>query len=252
MTLTEPALLAPVVAHRGASADAPENTLAAVRLAAKQGVRCMELDVSISADDVPFVHHDNKLDRCTNGHGLLRDHTAAELDKLSADKGMPEFAGEPLPRLTAVIDLLVELGAGLNLEIKPKPGLETETARAICQIIEAHWPSHLTLVFSCFSKAALHEARLCLPEIPRALLVGAVPENWAEELNALGCRNLHCSEKSVTAAQVDVLRTAGFGVYCFAVNDTANARRLLDMGVHGVFSACPGKLLDELSLNTIT
>ena len=90
-----PAKLATVIAHRGASGDAPENTIAALALAADHGATCVEIDVSISSDKIPFVHHDDTLDRCTNGSGLLSLHSADALDKLDASKGMDGFANEP-------------------------------------------------------------------------------------------------------------------------------------------------------------
>jgi len=242
----EPALLAPVVAHRGASGLAPENTLAALRLAADQGARCVEIDVSISKDGVPFVHHDDKLDRCTSGNGLLCEKNASELDTLSADKGMPGYTGEPLPRLTAVIDLLAKHRLGLNLEIKPKSGLEQATTQAICDVIQQHWPADLTLVFSSFNQSSLKTARQHLPDVARALIVGGVPTAWKKDLESLGCRNLHCAQNRIQAVEVDALRTAGYGVYCYTVNDTTTASRLLKMGVHGVFTDYPGTLLHEL------
>lgn len=223
---TGPALLAPVTAHRGASGDAPENTLAAISLAADHGAPCVEIDVSISADGIPFVHHDDRLDRCTTGHGLLCEHTAAELDLLDASKGMPDFAGEPLPRLSAVFDLLEARGLGLNLEIKPRKGLEHDTVEAICALVEQRWPAHLPLVFSSFSRPSLAAARERLPKVPRGLLVGAIPDNWEALIKEYACRNIHCEGSSLTPEQTRELRLAGLGVYCYTVNDPALAERL--------------------------
>lgn len=253
-----PALLAPVIAHRGASGDAPENTLAALSLAADHGANCVEIDVSISADGIPFVHHDDTLDRCTTGKGLLCEHTAAELDLLDASKGMPDFTGEPLPRLSAVIDLLNARGLGLNLEIKPREGLEQQTVDAICALIEQRWPKHLPLVFSSFSHPSLSMALKRLPEVPRALLVGPIPDNWQALVDEYACRNIHCDGAHLTAEDTRKLRQAGLGVYCYTVNDTALAERLFaieesqqtralpigeaETGVHGLFTDFP-KLL---------
>ena len=251
---TGPALLARIIAHRGASGDAPENTLAALSLAADHGASCVEIDVSISADGVPFVHHDDKLDRCTNGQGLLCEHSAAERDRLDASKGMADFAGEPLPRLAAVFDLLQSRGIGLNLEIKPRQGLEEKTVEAICTLVEERWPSHLPLVFSSFSWSSLAVARERLPDTPRGLLVGGIPDDWQALTETYGFRNIHCDGASLTPAQTSELRQAGLSIYCYTVNDPEQAARLLgisgdmasghdeDAGVHGVFTDYP-KLL---------
>jgi len=167
-------MLATVIAHRGASGDAPENTLAAISLAADQGARSVEIDVSISKDQIPFVHHDDTLDRCTNGTGLLSAHSAEELDKLDASCGMQAFIGEPLPRLSAVIELLQQRSLGLNLEIKPRVGLEQQTVKAICKDIKSHWPDELPLVFSSFDHNSLALAKELLPSVKRGLLVGTI------------------------------------------------------------------------------
>ncbi|NND92431.1 MAG: glycerophosphodiester phosphodiesterase [Granulosicoccus sp.] len=243
---TGPAILATIIAHRGASGDAPENTLAALSLAADHGARCVEIDVSISSDGVPFVHHDDTLERCTTGKGLLCEHLAVDLDQLDASKGMPDYAGEVLPRLSAVIDLLEARGLGLNLEIKPRKGLEDETVEAICKLIEGRWPAHLPLVFSSFSRPSLTAALHRLPAVARALLVGAIPDNWQSLVLQYGCRNIHCDGSKLTATQGAALRQADLGVYCYTVNEVDRARTLLKAGAHGVFTDYPKLLARHL------
>ncbi|MFT4727457.1 MAG: glycerophosphoryl diester phosphodiesterase [Granulosicoccus sp.] len=243
-----PAWLATVIAHRGASGDAPENTNAALTLAADHGATCVEIDVSISSDRIPFVHHDDTLDRCTNGSGLLSEQSAESLDLLDASKGMNNFAGEPLPRLSSVIDLLIQRSIGLNLEIKPQKGLELETVDAICNMIESDWPSDLPLVFSSFSRLSLELAKKRLPDIARGLLVDALPEDWQALIDLYECRNIHCDGTTLSADQARVLADAGLGVYCYTVNDPDAAKRLLASGVHGVFTDYPQRLMKSLEI----
>ena len=108
-------LMPAVVAHRGASAAAPENTLAAMRRAAEMGARWAECDVRLSADGVPVVIHDGTLDRTTDGRGALAAHTAAELARLDAGSWRDAaFAGEPVPTLAALLEEARRLGLGLN------------------------------------------------------------------------------------------------------------------------------------------
>lgn len=246
MTKSEPALLAPVVAHRGASGEAPENTLSAISLAYQQGARCVEVDVSISADHIPFVHHDDTLDRCTTGSGLLCEQTAEQLDKLNAGKGMTGFENEPLPRLSALFEFLSQYEMGLNLEIKPRQGLEAATVAAICSLVETAWPTHLPLVFSSFSRASLMCAKQRLPDIPRGLLVEALPDDWSQLIDRYDCRNMHCDGGQLTDSQIEQLRDKGLGVYCYTVNDTNKANQLIKSGVHGVFTDYPKRLLSAL------
>lgn len=245
--MTEPALLSTVIAHRGASASAPENTLAAISLAHSVGATCVELDASISSDNIPFIHHDNKLDRCTNGSGLLCEHDAAALDLVAADAGMSEYAGESLPRLSAAVGLLSRLQMGLNLEIKPSPGLDEPTAVAVCDVIRDLWPSDLPLVLSSFSQEALSVARDTLPGAARALIVGAVPADWHHQTQLLQCRNLHTAASQMDENQSKDITNAGLGLYCYTVNQADEARKLLSMGVHGVFTDYPAEIIQALS-----
>lgn len=244
--MTEPVLLAQVIAHRGASGDAPENTAAAISLAADQGASFIEIDVSISSDHIPFVHHDDSLERCTTGVGLLCEQTGEQLDQLDASKQMPGFAGEPLPRLTAIIDVLDARGLGLNLEIKPRRGLEAETVEAICSVIETRWPSRLPLVFSSFNRSALATAQRRLPAVARGLLVEAIPDDWSTLVGQYQCRNVHCDGSLITHTQAQQLIHAGLGVYCYTVNESHHAQTLINLGVHGIFTDFPQRLLNDL------
>lgn len=241
-------MLAPVVAHRGASADAPENTIAAIRLAAEQGATAVEIDVSISADGVAFVHHDDSLERCTNGTGNLCTHDASYLDSLSAGVLFPDYINEPLPRLSAMLECIQELNMALNLEIKPKSGLEEPTTRIICQTVAEYWQAGNTLLYSSFSRDALKATMEYQPETPRALIVGAIPENWPEQLVAYNCSNFHFAAAHADKQALLAIRDEGYGLYCFTVNDAAEAAKLYELGVHGVFSDCPGALLGSEDL----
>lgn len=248
--MTEPALLAKIIAHRGASGVAPENTLAAISEASRVGATCVEIDASISSDHIPFVHHDDTLERCTNGTGYLCAHTAAQLDTLMASSGKAGFENEPLPRLSAVVTLLSSLQMGLNLEIKPTPGLEAETAIAVCDVIRDSWPIDLPLVLSSFSREALAVARDTLPGAARALIVCAVPTDWHHQTQLLQCRNLHMAAPLLDEQQAKNITDAGLGLYCFTVNDSTEAAKLFAMGAHGVFTDYPKELLGQFETRT--
>jgi|GEM_PF-206406 len=242
------ATLAKIIAHRGASGDAPENTLGALSLAAEHGATCVEIDVSISADNIPFVHHDDTLERCTSGSGLLSALNASELDKLTAGKGMAGYEKEPLPRLSAVIELLVEHSLGLNLEIKPQIGLEERTCRAISDIILSQWPEHLPLVFSSFSELSLAYVRDMAPDISRGLLVEGIPTNVEELVERYRCQNVHCHGEQLDRTAADHIKSLELGLYCYTVNSTDDAKTLFDFGVDGIFTDYPKRLLSELSI----
>jgi len=237
------ARLAPVIAHRGASADAPENTVAAMLRAADDGVQAVEIDVNISADGVPYVHHDERLQRCTGHPGRLHEQPSRVLDALHAGAGMPGFEIEPLARLETLLGVVIGRRLALNLEIKAPPGRERVTTQAICDVLERCWPSDRTLVFSSFSATALQCAAERLPELPRALLVGRLPADWQQTLEHARAVNLHCAARHVDPTVAARVADQGHGLYCFTVNEPDRAIELLAGGVHGVFTDVPARLL---------
>jgi len=236
-----------IVAHRGASADAPENTLASLQLAIDHGAQSVEVDAMISSDEVPYLHHDDGLARCTNGDGYLCAASAKTLDELDASNNMAAFKGEPLPRLAAAIDLLIANNIGLNLEIKPTPGLEAQTAIAVTKVLKNRWPEHLALVLSSFSKDALEAAKIAMPEAPRALITCAIPSDWQNALSQLDCRNFHMAAPLLDADSAKAIKAAGYGLYCYTVNDIDPAKQLLSWGVDGVFTDKPKALLEAIT-----
>ena len=238
--------LARVVAHRGASGDAPENTLAAIRLAREQGALAVEIDATTSSDDVAYVHHDARLDRCTTGSGPLHEHDARALDALSAGAGRPGYETEPLPRLDAAIRLARRSGMILNIEIKPAPGRDRAAALGVCRTVAQAGADAGAIVFSSFSRVALTTARERLADVPRALLVGSVPEDWRGALAGEACSNLHCSADGFDADRAAAIVAAGHGLYCYTVNDAGVARRLIGAGAHGVFTDHPARLIAAL------
>ncbi len=236
--------LSRVIAHRGASADAPENTLAAITLAADHGAKSVEIDAMISRDGIAYLHHDDGLERCTNGEGYLCSYSAEQLDSLDASTLHPQFQPEPLPRLDAAIALLTANKMGLNLEIKPTPGLERETAEAVVNSLKNVWPEELPLVLSSFSKDALRAALEFWPEAPRALITCTVPSDWQRQLQELQCTNLHMAAPLLDKDSASSIKAAEYGLYCYTVNDVEMAKSLLTMGVDGVFTDKPKMLLN--------
>ena len=128
------------IAHRGAGKLAPENTLAAFHLGAAYGYRMFECDAKLSANGVVFLMHDATLERTTNGHGIggaLTWHALSQLDAGSWHSRA--FAGEPLPTLEALARFCQANGHLLNIEIKPTPGTEAATGKAVACLAAHLW-----------------------------------------------------------------------------------------------------------------
>lgn len=238
-----------VIGHRGAAARAPENTLAGLRKARELGAAWVEFDVMLSRDGVPVLIHDETLGRTTNGHGRVCDRTAAELAALDAGGWFaPAFAGEPLPTLAAAIDLLLELGLGANVEIKPASGHEAATGAATADLLASCWPPDGPgLLLSSFARPALAAAAQAAPAIPRGLLAGRLPADWPTAMTALGCTTLHLSQGWLGRAQVHHLESRAVPVLAYTVNKAARARDLLAAGAVSVFTDVPDTLLDALA-----
>lgn len=235
-----------LIAHRGASAFAPENTAAAIILAAEQGATWCEVDVALSADGIAVIHHDPDLKRCSNGQGLVIQHSLAQLKALDVGSWFSEhFQAQRFLTLTELFALANRLDMGLNLEIKPIVGRETDTVLAIANALE-QTPFNPPVLLSSFNLHALYEAKAQLPHLTRALNVEAIPPNWQERLNEVDAQGLHFQLEFFNADLVSNIRTAGYGCAVFTVNHRPTAQTLFNAGVNSIFSDYPG-LLNTLS-----
>ncbi len=234
-----------VIGHRGTPKRAPENTVAGFALAAEAGVTWVELDVQLSADLVPVVFHDDRLERTSTGTGILTERDWAYLQGLDVGGWFsPGFVGEKLPHWDSVLDLLIERRLGVNIEIKASDARGAVTAEIGLQHAMAKWPEDLSppLVTS-FSRKSLETARKVAPHWPRGLVSDPWPEDWREVCEADGCATLHILHTSLTPERVAEAKKAGLKVLAYTVNDVETAQRLWDMGVDSVFSDRAEQLL---------
>ena len=220
-------------AHRGAGKLAPENTLAAMRLGFAHGYRMVEFDVKLSSDSVPFLLHDDTLDRTTNGRGPADALTWAELSLLDAGSWhSPAFAGEPPATLAAIARWAIACGVACNIEIKPMPKHETATATAVALAARALWRgAPIPPLLSSFSEESLAAARSAAPELQRALLLDEIPNDWLARLSRLACVALDADYRVLTAEIVRGARDAGYKVMTYTVNEPQVVARLFDWSV---------------------
>jgi glycerophosphoryl diester phosphodiesterase len=233
-----------IIGHRGAAGHAPENTLAGMRRAHQLGATWVEIDVKLTKDGVPILMHDATLARTTNCRGAVADMTAADLGGCDAGGWFAkEFAGEAIPTLAALVELLDELSMGLNLEIKPCPGREAETGRVVAEVFPGLWPDRLPApVISSFSVDALAAYAAVAPAMERALIVHGLPDDWSAIAARLGLKAMHCDAKRLKHHQVDEMISAGLAVRCYTVNDKDVAKRLLEWGIESVISDYPDRM----------
>lgn len=227
-----------IIAHRCGGALAPENTLAGLRVAARLGFRAVEFDAMLSADDVPVLIHDETIDRTCNAKGAVAQMSSTALRALDAGgRHHRAFAGEPLPTLEAALSACHALGLAANVELKPARGHETATGRIVAQTV-AHFVAQrpMDILLSSFLPGSLDAARHAAPELPRALLVEDIPQDWSVRLRDLSCIALHCDAQRLPLAEVAAIRAAGVPVACYTVNAVARAAELFSAGVAAIFT----------------
>lgn len=234
-----------IIGHRGASAYAPENTLASFNKALSLGCKWIEFDVMCSADGEPFVFHDDKLKRTTKAKGELGQVDAAYLDTLDAGQWFSKpYKGEPIPRFKAVLEWLSFSDMQANVEIKPYPSATEQTTIAVLSHIHQFWPHNKDLpLVSSFDFNALTLCRSIAPEMPLGLLLDEWDEQWLQKAKQLDCFSVHFNRKILTASRVKAVKDEGYKVFAYTVNRKRLANKLFSWGVDAVFSDYPDLLL---------
>lgn len=229
------------IGHRGAAGHAPENTLASFKKALEQGAQGVEFDVHRTADGHLVVIHDALLDRTTNGSGLIRGKTLAEIKALDAGswKGAA-FAGERVPTLAEVAQatgpdcrLFIELKAG-SLHY---PGIESDLVQEIHRL---HIAARTQV--SSFDHHALHRIRELDAHLPTAILFECNLMDPVGAARACGATALHPHFLWVTPEMLLVAKKAGLAINTWTVNDPAFIAQLKQAGVDGIMSDFPDRL----------
>lgn len=242
-----------VIGHRGAAQAAPENTLEGFAEAKRQGAAWVEFDAKLTADNAVVLLHDDTVDRTSNGTGLAAQKSLAEFKALDAGAWFgPSWAGARIPTLVETMTELDRLGLGANIEIKPCPGRERETARGIIAELRAIWGGRTPAtgklpLISSFAYESLLEARELAPELPLGLLLEDDPADWRQQAERIQAVSVHCWDKKLTAGWARDIKAAGYGLLVYTVNDIDLARRLLGWGVDAVFTDAPARLLAGLA-----
>src|SRR5712691_503483 len=227
-----------VVGHRGGGTFAPENTLAGIRKAAAMGFGGVEFDVMLSADKVPLLIHDETLDRTTSGQGSVAATPYARLASLDAGAWFgPQYRGERVPTFEQAGELCAQLGLWANVEIKPAPGFERETAVAVAKLALELWrgasPAPL---LSSFEPVSLEAARAAAPELDRGYLTGRIGSGLDTAALVLVCVVVDFNCKYLSEAQADEVPGVGYWLLCYTVNEPAIARRLFSWGIDAIFT----------------
>ncbi len=237
-----------IIGHRGVASYAPENTLEGIHTAADMEVEWVELDVKLTKDQVPILFHDETLDRTTNGSGPVAETNYDDIRQLEAGSWFGEsFAGIRIPTLEEAIEVLIDRDLGVNLEIKPCPGREKETAEVMLDMVSQIWDDHDRLLISSFQHVSLETALDMAEDWHRGYVLPAEwPENWAEIADYLKVSSVNVNGHTVTREQVETVMDMELPILAYTINQPDRARLLQSWGVDGFFSDSPDAIKDGL------
>jgi glycerophosphoryl diester phosphodiesterase len=262
-----------IIAHRGASAHAPENTMAAFRRAVEMGAGFIETDLHLSRDARFVAIHDATLERTTNGRGAVRDFTLAELRRLDAGSwfdaksgvrrdsthgagrgramsggvGAANFAGERIPTLEEILTFAREMNFGFYLEIKAEAarGAENILAGALVAALAAALlaaEESARVVVISFDAGLLASVRRRDAALMTGLLVEDGPADAVERALRVGAQQLAPRRDMVTPALVERAHRADLRVVPWTINEPAEMRAAIAAGVDGIMTDYPDRL----------
>jgi glycerophosphoryl diester phosphodiesterase len=237
-----------VIGHRGFSGEAPENTQTSFKKAMEVGADMIELDVHLSKEAQVVVIHDDTLNRTTNGKGKVANYTLGELKELDAGSWFgAQFSGEHIPTLREVL----ELTRGrilLNIELKRGDHRQYTISdladRALKEVENAEMLNQV--LFSSFDPLAIERIREKNPCIPVALIYS---KSWSSPQEVTGERPipvLSCLGTVLTQTNTTKARQQGMKILVWTVNTEKHMERFLNMGVDGIITNYPDRLIKIL------
>ncbi|NLV35097.1 MAG: glycerophosphodiester phosphodiesterase [Clostridiaceae bacterium] len=228
-----------IIAHRGASRQAPENTMAAFRKALELGAGGIETDVHFSADGHLMVTHDEKLDRTSNGKGLIRDKSFDELKALDFGSWFsPEFKDERIPELDELLELISGWDGLLNIEIKNGPVFYPGIEQAVASAIREYRLTNRTII-SSFNHYSLVEIRKIDPEIKTApLYMAGIYEPW-KYARSMGAIAIHPLFYNIVPEVLKGCKLNNIMVNPFTVDQPEQIKAMVEAGVDGIITNVP-------------
>ena len=227
-----------VFGHQGAPGYAPENTLTSFNKAIRCGADWIELDVHRVADEL-LVIHDYRLDRTTDGKGIIYKQSIDYIRSLNAGQG------EKIPFIAEVIDA-VDRRAGINIEIK-----SADTAKPVMELV-----SHYTqkcgwsindFMISSFNHFELKIVREINPNIKIGILLYGVPLDSDQIMQVIRPNSINISIEFISQSIVDIIHQKKLNVFVYTVNYHDDIQWMLDLGVDGVFTDYPDRVKEIIS-----
>ncbi len=245
-----PRFLPILVGHRGSSAVAPENTLAAFQQALADGADAIELDVHLSRDGEVVVIHDARLERTTNGRGKVKNRTLPELKRLSAGAWFDKkYSSERIPTLDEVFECVGgKMGVNIELKTELSRHLAGQIAEQCIHIVRRHRASGYVMI-SSFHHPFVNYAKALDPGITAGVLYHPVRHYRRSAGVLVAAANADffiCHRNAIRGKNIRRIHKNGYLVGVYTVDTRKSLERMLDIGVDCIFSNDPGKMRQEL------
>jgi glycerophosphoryl diester phosphodiesterase len=230
-----------VIAHRGASGHAPENTLAAFRQAVALGATFIETDLQLTRDARFVAIHDDTVNRTTNGQGAVHDLTLPDVRKLDAGSWFgSEFAGERVPTLEEILEFSKKHDVVFYLELKPGGSWGGEHALIGALRESGEIPRSVVISFDAGILASIRKIE---PTLMTGLLYDGQVDDPLDKAIEIGARQVAVRGDLVTPWMLGQARRRDLQVVCWTVNHPAHMRKLVAAGVDGIMSDYPDRLM---------
>lgn len=234
-----------VIAHRGASAYAPENTFPAFELALKMGSCGIETDIHITKDNVPVLIHDATVDRTTNGTGRVNDLTLEEIKRLDAGGWFsPEFIGTQIPTLE---EFLKTFGKKVHLVLEIKDKNATERTFKLVEDLELLDDS----TFISFNIEVLKEIMNFEPNANVGFLTNYVDEELMKMVKDNNIKQICPYAPSLTESIVGLIRDYGLDIRVWGVDTEDIMEKMINLGIYTMTVNFPDKLIEKLKMRGI-
>jgi len=228
-----------IIAHRGASGYAPENTRASILEGLKQGCDGFEVDVQLTKDSKVVVFHDWSLERISNGNGFLKDQTLDELKTLDIGSWFSnEFKGEKVMTLEELLNIIPEEKI-LNIEIKVRHGEINQIEGKVVEILERYDRINRNIIISSFDHRIIKRIKEIKPEIQVGLLITAGLLNMKNYISSFDLYSVHCGGEFISKTNVEELNNNNIKTYAWTVNTLEEAKTLDSFGVDGIITNYP-------------
>ncbi|SEN07769.1 glycerophosphodiester phosphodiesterase [Lihuaxuella thermophila] len=231
-----------ICAHRGCSAVAPENTLAAFQMAIESGADGIELDVHLTRDGEIVVLHDETVDRTSDGTGWVKDLELSEIKRLDSGRWFSEkYRGETIPTLSEVLELVRETNLWINIELKNNIVIYPRMEELVVEAVERYGLQD-RVILSSFNHHSLRHLKLYRPGLELAALFGAgLYEPWVYAEH-LGVDAIHPYYPAVTDEMIAGCHARGIRVRPYTVDDRKQMERLISANADAIITNFPHRL----------